>query len=335
MILSYCYLKYSEFKIDDMEISREMSICIIESFRGLLNKITEGVGLMYRPTNDFLFKKTFAASGQEDVTKALIEAILGREFTEITLTNPYTIEAYQAKGRPESTEVDLLARDSKGGYVTIEMQVQRDPFFLERVHYYAGGVYRKNYGRKAEQIIPENRYSSLKQVYSINILDFPLFPKDNEEGIRTFIYRDRENGEALMDIKTYNGIELTFVSLTNYNISEDDQFKHWWRFFKMEAPLEDAPDIVLKAYAEVDEVNLTEEERKMADLAQKYQDDFEAAVGTARYEGREEGRAEERYELVSTMHENGVSTEMIAEYTNMTPAEVKQILQASKLKLID
>ncbi|AXY24735.1 hypothetical protein CL176_01090 [Suicoccus acidiformans] len=77
----------------------------------------------------------------------------------------------------------------------------------------------------------------------------------------------------------------------------------------------------------------------MADLAQKYQDDFEAAVGTARYEGREEGReegrAEERYELVSTMHENGVSTEMIAEYTNMTPAEVKQILQAPKLKLID
>ncbi|AXY26175.1 hypothetical protein CL176_09280 [Suicoccus acidiformans] len=314
---------------------------------------------MYLPTNDFLFKKTFSASGQEALAKALIESILGREFLDVQLANPYTIEAYKAKGKPETTEVDFLAQDIEGRYVTIEMQVHREPYFLERIHYYAGGVYRKNYGREKEQIVPHNRYSSLRQVYSINILDFDLFARDDKEGIRTFVYRDLENAEVLSDIQPYNGIELTFVSLRNYNISEDERFKHWWSFFRLKPPAEDAPDIVLQAYAEVDEANLTEEERKMADLVQRYQHDFEAAVGTAMYEGEKigeekglkkglkkglekgikqgikQGERNKVHEIVSTMFKNGVSIEVIAQYTNMTVAEVEKALQVSEFKDLD
>lgn len=134
---------------------------------------------MYLPTNDFIFKKTFSAGGQEDMTKALIEAILDQEFQEVQLANTYSIEKYKVKEKPETTEVDLLARDAAGRYVTIEMQVHRKWYFLERVQYYAREAFRKNYGDEQTMLDRGNRYSSLRQIYSINILDCALFPEEN------------------------------------------------------------------------------------------------------------------------------------------------------------
>ncbi|WP_162890753.1 hypothetical protein [Suicoccus acidiformans] len=132
-------------------------------------------------------------------------------------------------------------------------------------------------------------------------------------------------------IQAYNGIDLTFVSLRNYSISKDERFKHWWRFFRLEESFADAPEVVREAYEAVNPMNMTEEEREIAELAKRYQDDYAADMSTAWIEGKEEGekkgRAEGRYELVSTMHENGLSIEEIARYTNLTEAEVESALR--------
>ncbi|AXY24732.1 hypothetical protein CL176_01075 [Suicoccus acidiformans] len=93
----------------------------------------------------------------------------------------------------------------------------------------------------------------------------------------------------------------------------------------------------------------------MADLAQKYQDDFEAAVGTARYEGREEGRVEGREEgrvegreegrvegreegraegalkkataIILNMHHRGESIDKIADIVMESKEDVEKVIR--------
>ncbi|AXY24733.1 hypothetical protein CL176_01080 [Suicoccus acidiformans] len=73
----------------------------------------------------------------------------------------------------------------------------------------------------------------------------------------------------------------------------------------------------------------------MADLAQKYQDDFEAAVGTARYEGREEGRVEGRAEgalkkataIILNMHHRGESIDKIADIVMESKEDVEKVIR--------
>ncbi|AXY25009.1 hypothetical protein CL176_02635 [Suicoccus acidiformans] len=73
---------------------------------------------------------------------------------------------------------------------------------------------------------------SLQTVHSIAVLDFALFPEDEPKGIRTFVCKGSLTNEPLKIFQNYNGIEWTFVSLTNYNISEDAKYKHCWQFLK-------------------------------------------------------------------------------------------------------
>ncbi|AXY24734.1 hypothetical protein CL176_01085 [Suicoccus acidiformans] len=69
----------------------------------------------------------------------------------------------------------------------------------------------------------------------------------------------------------------------------------------------------------------------MADLAQKYQDDFEAAVGTVRYEGREEGRAEGALKkataIILNMHHRGESIDKIADIVMESKEDVEKVIR--------
>ncbi|AXY24673.1 hypothetical protein CL176_00755 [Suicoccus acidiformans] len=68
----------------------------------------------------------------------------------------------------------------------------------------------------------------------------------------------------------------------------------------------------------------------MVDLAQKYQDDFEAAVGTARYEGIAEGALKKVTAVILNMHHRGESVDKIADIVMESKEDVEKVIQAGK-----
>ena len=47
------------------------------------------------PTNDFVFKRIFGYEGNEEITKDLISAILGRKIKKIELKNPFLLREFR------------------------------------------------------------------------------------------------------------------------------------------------------------------------------------------------------------------------------------------------
>ena len=75
----------------------------------------------YLPTNDLLFKKTFASVGNEAILIGFLQDVLQIEIESIPVKQPYHIDQFKNALNPDEllkTEVDLLATSSSGEVFT-------------------------------------------------------------------------------------------------------------------------------------------------------------------------------------------------------------------------
>jgi len=151
--------------------------------------------------NDIIFKYVFAMESTEDILIDLLNAIFldsGQEqITEITYMNPLNLKEYLLD---KTTVIDIKARDGKGRYYNIEMQVQSEQHFVERVIYY-------NSKLLTGQLGESQGYDKLNKTISIIFTDFILLK--NEKAIHN-IYRllNVRSHKELADLVEYHFIEL-------------------------------------------------------------------------------------------------------------------------------
>ena len=171
------------------------------------------------------------------------------------------------------TEVDILAQNTEGELVTIEMQVSNHDYFIERTLYYLFRVYGKQYHRK-KKALP---YSDLKKTYGINVLDFHLFEK-NEPAVRHFVLKDQVSNRSLSSYDVRD-IQATYFSLRNTNFKQKN-IKHWQDFFRGEPLDKDAPQYIRDAELASEFQNLTKEEQDMAERISEREINFLAEKQT-------------------------------------------------------
>jgi hypothetical protein len=195
--------------------------------------------------NCFLgIKKVLASPGNEDILGGLIADFIGVAAEEITIKNPYNIAAYKEFAEGEEitmlrqTEPDISATfkqrranlpDNAADFIS-EMQIKKDRYFNKRVLKYLFDCFCANYDLAGHmEIDPDgrpNRYSSLRPVYSLNILGESYF-KHDDKAFRMFDLYDPENGQY------YPGrpIRFGFFELAKSGIQTANQ-KHWRDYFK-------------------------------------------------------------------------------------------------------
>ncbi len=151
--------------------------------------------------NDIIFKYVFASRNSEDILISLLNAVFldsGQEqIAGIEYINPFN-----AKERPDdkSTILDIKAVDSKGRQYNIEMQVQNEHHFTQRIIYY-------NSRLLTEQLAESQGYDKLNKTISIIFTDFVLLKK--EKSLHN-IYRllNVKSHKELEDLVEYHFIEL-------------------------------------------------------------------------------------------------------------------------------
>ena len=309
------------------------------------------------PTNDLLFKKTFTSTGHEHILLGFIQDILGENFKNVSTRETYDIRKLDINklGR---TEVDILAQNTEGELVTIEMQVSNHDYFIERTLYYLFRAYGKQYRRK-EKGAP---YGYLKKTYGINVLDFHLF-EENEPAVRHFVLKDQVSNRALSSYHVRD-VQATYFSLKNPNYKQQN-IKHWQDFFRGRPLEEDAPQYIQDAELVSEFENLTKEEQDMAEKisereinflaekqtviriererAQKMLEEQEEKARKEQEEEREiaqkklqaqvektreerEKAEQERERAVHNLAQMGLSHTKIAEAMGLAEDEVKQII---------
>ena len=93
------------------------------------------------PTGDLAFKKVFASEETKDVLSGLINDYFEIAVEEITIENPYSIDAYKEVVKNKEVTVlrhtltDVSASFKTADFIS-EIQVKETRFFDERVLYY-------------------------------------------------------------------------------------------------------------------------------------------------------------------------------------------------------
>jgi len=171
------------------------------------------------------------------------------------------------------------------------------------------------------------RYSSLKPVYMLNILDCPHFIGD-DDALRVFSLYDRKR-DKIFEIEY---LTIAYFELMKEYVETANQ-RHWKIFLKTGEAPEDAPDYIKKAAWVIEKANLTKEEREMIDQLQKAKDIYDSVLYTAQIEGEKIGAAKGKIEgeLVKalTIARNalhmGMTVADISQLTGLTENEIRNL----------
>ena len=280
-------------------------------------------------TNDIVFQRIFGKVGNENITKAFLEKILGIKIEELTLdTNKRLIgeEIEDKIGR-----VDVKAKLQDGTKVIIEMQVTEYSYMVKRLLYYWSRVYVGDLKRGKE-------YDELNKTIAILISVGNLEEtKAIEEYHTQWELREKKHKE----LKLTEDIEIHIIELGKFKVGKEERPEDVWiKVLKAEGEKE--MEELLKNNKELREMK-EELERITADpeLREKYyyrekqlrdelsriKDGYMKGIKEGKREGKKEGIEEKQKEIVLNMHKNNMDIETICNIVNITEDDVKKIIE--------
>ena len=254
-----------------------------------------------KPTNDLLFKKMMTTTGKEYILEDFIEAVTGMKLTNVRPTNPYQIESYQKEIENlnpvmYSTIVDVAATTEDGMEIMIEMQLYQHKD-LERIFNYMATTYTQNY--KAE---------SAKPIISIVVTNFTVFPEFQEVRVEIGLTNLACHKE-IRNKKHQPYWRIYLVNLTDKAIleGENTDLSEWRDFLKNGTIKPESSRGLKEAQKIVNFSNLSGEERRLAELMEKYEDVYYQVMKHQLEEGIEIGEKQGIEQGIEIGRQQGVA----------------------------
>ncbi len=246
-------------------------------------------------TLDLPFKKAFATEEDKDLLIALLNAFLEKKLkqpiADVVIKNPY-VKGQAAHNR--DSIFDIKCQDTQGNRFIVEVQIGRQVHFIKRTLFYVCMAVANNGVKGGSWDF------DYPPVYTLSFLDFDLdFGKDNDDVVQYLSLSNEEHPEI-----RYNFINLVFVRLTKFNKSLDEcetfrdrlifALRHAHEF--KERPEQLSGKLFERLFSIAKFTNFTAEEQSeyWSTMMNKY--DQQAALISAKKEGREEGWEEKEAE---------------------------------------
>jgi len=244
-------------------------------------------------TNDLLFKKVLSSEENKDITQGFINDFCGLDVAceDIHIMNPYSIELYKNALNNKKQLLSLIERDISIELssldVLVELQMYRDIHFIARTLHYTFERFSENYGVPGKMTMDTSgdfdKYSSLKPVYSVNIVSEKLFKRDND-ALREFLFYDKEHDVGL----DKDWIKLVFLELSKSEFgSKNKKQQYWYEFFKTGKAHDDAPEYIRRAENVTDFANMSKEERDVITELERAEEKRRSIYATAMEDGAE------------------------------------------------
>ena len=253
---------------------------------------------------DVIFKRVFGNEKNEKIIAAFISDLL-----EIPRKSIKKIYINNVELTPEYLEQKFsrldLKMDVDGRIINIELQVNKESFFKERTLFYWSKLY-------SEELLAGDEYTELKQTICINIINFNLF--ECEDYHSNFKILESERKELLTDKFAIHFFELKKVGKYRKNKRMED----WLNLINAET---EGDLMAIQQSTTIPEVQDTivmlrhlsadQQVRQEAYYRERLLHDEASALGSARREGEEKGKSEERSAIAENMRKNGFTEEQI------------------------
>ncbi|MCQ4873066.1 PD-(D/E)XK nuclease family transposase [Butyricimonas paravirosa] len=288
---------------------------------------------------DWAIKRLLRNKANFGVLEGLLTVLLGKGIHIIDILES---EGNQQSGDDKFNRVDIKARNSEDEIILVEVQITREIYFLERILY---GVAKAI----TEHIELGDVYSEVKKVYSISILYFDIGKGDDYlyHGQNSFVgvhtgdllqVTTKEKDAIVRRLPSEIFPEYFLIRVNEFNKVAVTPLEEWIDYLKSGhiRPDTQAPGLA-EARQKLIYYNMDKTEREAYDRhvdAIMIQNDV---LGTAKFEGlmegrmegREEGRIEgekkKQLEIARTMKTDGISTDVIAKYTGVSPTEIEAL----------
>ena len=280
---------------------------------------------------DWALKRLLRDKANFDVLEGFVSTLLG---STIKIHKLLESESNKDRDDAKTNRVDILAEDSNGELLLIEVQGESEYAYFQRILFGASKLV-------TEYIDSGQNYDNVKKVYSINIVYFDL-----GQG-KDFVYHGKTEFRGIhiddiLQLSTFQRqqfcVDEVYQLYPEYYILKVNDFNQWskepleqWIYFLSTSDIpEDADAPGLKAAREKLQLSQMSKEEQAA--YRRYLDDrviladqIFTAKGEARLEGRAEGRAEGHIEDARKMKAKGFAIEDISDITGLTAEEIKEL----------
>ena len=280
---------------------------------------------------DWALKRLLRDKANFDVLEGFVSTLLS---STIKIHKLLESESNKDRDDAKTNRVDILAEDSNGELLLIEVQGESEYAYFQRILFGASKLV-------TEYIDSGQNYDNVKKVYSINIVYFDL-----GQG-KDFVYHGKTEFRGIhiddiLQLSTFQRqqfcVDEVYQLYPEYYILKVNDFNQWskepleqWIYFLSTSDIpEDADAPGLKAAREKLQLSQMSKEEQAA--YRRYLDDrviladqIFTAKGEARLEGRAEGRAEGHIEDARKMKAKGFAIEDISDITGLTAEEIKEL----------
>jgi len=212
--------------------------------------------------------------------------------------------------------LDIQAELNDGIIVNIEMQVKNNDDIEKRTMFYGAKTIATETKRGTE-------YKDIKQVILINILNYEMLGFDEYISETVTVLDKHREYEVIKGIKWYF-IELPKFRKINPDMNE--KLNQWLAFIDdydrgLIEMAEEKNKTIEKARVEMNYLTGDEEVRRLAELREKWEMDYNSGIGRA----KREAIKERNIEIVKEMKKQKYPIEVIAKITKLTEEEIKNI----------
>lgn len=295
----------------------------------------------YSPVTDVTFRKVFGE--HIDLARSLLNAFLpledGRTITNIHYVSPELMPETPAR---KNSIVDVCCEDSAGATFLVEMQLNWDTDFFQRVFFNASKAY-------VRQLKGGEDFKLLQPVYSLNFVNGDL-----HKGLSEW-YHPYQFVHIYHTDRVFDGLKIVFAEMEKYEkLTEKGNTKKdlWMRYFtemteKTRRPAHELladPDIA-KAIELLEVINYNEAEEYLYD---KYWDavsveatwkgigrregekagleqGLRQGIEQGREEGIQQGETNAKRHLALKMLAKNFAPNLVAEITGLTDEAVKSL----------
>lgn len=275
-------------------------------------------------TNDYVFKRIFGRTGNEDITRSFLKAVTGIEFNKINLEDTPILERDLIENKMGILDVKIVADYINN--IDIEMQVVKSEYIADRILWYWAKMY-------TNTIKAGEGYDSTKRAICILIADFKLENlKEIEEYYTRWQIREENYKEKILTDK----LDIVIIELDKLDKkAENIELTNWCKFIKNPEKAEESimSEYIKKAKDELDKISQDQRERRLAELREKAVRDEKAIRDSGFLEGRatglKEGIQEEKINIAREMLKENLSVDLISKVTGLATKEIEKLNKVS------
>jgi len=261
------------------------------------------------------------------VLSGFLSELLGKKVEVISLSN---VENIKVNKDAKTNRVDLKATINGGEIVVFEIQFQQEFDFLGRMIYGVCCAVVDN--------INAGDYYEVKKVYSINIAYCNLGAKREylfsgklnsfhgvhyKDELIPLVQAESKDSEIKKDIHP----EYYLILPRMFDEKMRSRFDEWVYVLKNSAVRDDFTAAGIKeAKVKLDYLRMTPEKRKEYLAYLESRRSANSMVVTAKAEGKEEGRDEERIKNIKNMYKHGIPIVQIAPIIGIPVEDIKRIV---------